>query len=129
MILFKELLFFVISIIFNMILVSLFFSSFYILYFLFLFISSYIFQKYYIYFSHKIFFTLLIIVFIIIDSNIYDKIIFEVSLTLNQFEQNVYMNGEVLYILVAVHLLLLLNLKKFDKFWVIIDEKLFKPEL
>jgi hypothetical protein len=124
----KQILFFVLALSLHLSLLCLFSTSFYILYFTGLFFGLYLLSKYYVYFSHLVFFILTILTTILINLNIYDEYIFEISLWLNLIDKIIYVNSEIMYALSILHLLFLINLKLFDNFWVIIDEKLFSRD-
>ena len=120
---FKNIIFFLIALIFNFILLYLFFLDFYVLYFIFLVIFAFsIFKNYY--YSFFTFSLLSVMVVFIINLKIYDEAIFELLLYLNLLEDSIYVNSEVMYVLILLHYFFLLNLKKFEKFWDIIDSKL-----
>ena len=68
----------------------------------------------------------LITVLLIVNLEIYDETIFELQLWLNLLEKLPYISSEVMYTLIVIHILLFINLKKFESFWVIIDKKLFR---
>ncbi len=61
-----------------------------------------------------------------INMNIYEEYLFEIYLWLDILSRDIYVDSEVSYILMVFHLIILLNLKKFDSFWDIIDKKLSK---
>jgi hypothetical protein len=56
----------------------------------------------------------------------YEEFMFELYLSLNILDKITYINSEIMYVLTALHIVLLSNLKKFDSFWDIIDEKLLR---
>jgi len=62
----------------------------------------------------------------IVNIEIYDEYLFELYLYLDALDKRIYINSEVMYILVVLHLIVLINLKKFENFWAIIDKKLFR---
>jgi len=106
-------------------LLCLFASAFYFIYFLSLFISLYLLRRYYSYFSSVVFFIFFVLILSLINLDIYDEYIFEVFLWFDIVNKTIYINSEVMYILIILHLLLLINLKRFENFWAIIDKKLF----
>ena len=120
----QNFLFFVSALILHLGLLHLFVLSFYTLYFVGLFASSYLLHGYNRYFSYIVFSIFLILILGLINLDIYDEYIFEVFLWFDVLDWNVEINSEVMYILMALHLLLLLNLKKFENFWDIIDKKI-----
>ena len=107
-------------------LIASFSLSFYLLYFLCLFFSLYLVHRYQKYFSNKIFLILCFFTFIIVNLIFIEEFYFEILLYMNLYEEKIHINSEVMYLLNTLHLSLLINLKKFDKFWVIIDKKLSK---
>ncbi len=122
----KNILFFLTALILHLGLLYLFASGLYILYFLSLLIVLYLLHKYYTYFSYIVFFILSVLVLGLINLDIYDEYIFEIFLWLDVVDRKTYINSEVSYVQLALHLLLLINLKKFENFWAIIDKKLFR---
>jgi hypothetical protein len=58
--------------------------------------------------------------------NIYDEYMFELYLYFDALDKNIYVNSEVMYVLIALHVIVLINLKKFESFWVIMDKKIFR---
>ena len=107
-------------------LLYLFISGFYIIYFLILIITSYLLHKFYKYFSYRVFLLLLILVLVLINLNVYDEYLFEIYLYFDCVKKSIYINSEIMYVLIAIHFTLLMNLKKFEKLWAIIDKKLFR---
>ncbi len=110
----------------NFCLLYLFSVGLYSLYFLFLFMTLYIVYKFYAYFSFLISVFFLILVLVLINLDIYEECIFELYLYFNLLDKSIYLNSEVSYALVVLHLILLNNLKKFEFIWAIIDKKLFR---
>ena len=125
MLLKNNLLFFLGTLFFHIILLMLFSIKLYLLYFIVLVISSYITMKKYNYFSKIIFLLLLSLILVLVNTDIYNTVVFDIYLNLNLFTKIVIINREVMYALTILHLLLLLNLKRFEFFWDIIDKKLF----
>jgi len=107
-------------------LVYLFSMSYYILYFLNLIIILYILGKMFNYLESKIIYIFLLIVFLLTNLEIYDEIIFELSLWFNMIDKISYIDDKVIYFLVIIHIVLFINLKFFESFWAIIDKKLFR---
>lgn len=122
--LFKNLQYFIFALFLHVELLAVFFFGFYALYFLNLLIVMYILNLKFRNFSHVVFFLLVTAVLLIINLKIYEDALFELYLWLNLLDEVPYANSEVLYCLTIVHILLFINLKKFDSFWAIIDEKL-----
>lgn len=60
------------------------------------------------------------------QSDFYKDILFDIYFYFDSFEEIVYIDKIVLYLLIIVHVSVLFNLKRFDKIWDIIDEKFFK---
>lgn len=69
---------------------------------------------------------LLIFVIVSINSEIYDEYLFEIYLYFDAIKDSIFVNNEVKYVLTALHLIVLINLKKFENFWAIIDKKVFR---
>ncbi|MCF6310416.1 MAG: hypothetical protein L3J19_08130 [Sulfurimonas sp.] len=105
-------------------LIFIFSINFYALYFLNLFIVMYILYRKFSDFSFMIFFLHIAIVLAVINLEIYNELLFELYLWLNILDKVPHINSEVIYALTAVHILLLINLKRFENFWAIIDKKL-----
>jgi hypothetical protein len=63
---------------------------------------------------------------ILINLNIYNEYLFELYLELDAVDKNIYISKEVMYSLITLHTIVLINLKKFESFWVIMDKKLFR---
>lgn len=122
----RKVLFFTALLIFHIILLYLFVLGFYAVYFIALFCASYLVYKYYDYFSYTLFFSLSTFVIVLINMNIYDEYLFELYLYFDALDKNIYVNSEVMYGLIALHMIVLINLKKFESFWVIIDKKIFR---
>ncbi len=116
MLLFKNTIFFAVALIFHNILLYFFFVDFYALYFISLVVFGYFLYKYYAHFSLLVFSFISIFCIVIINLNIYKEFIFEVTLYFDLIKESIYVNSEVMYILLLLHYFLLLNLKKFDNF-------------
>ena len=117
---------FINSLFIHFVLITIFSLSWYYLYFLALLISLYSLKNLSSHLEYKIFFPFLFLLFIVINLDIYHEYIFELSLYLNIEHWSIYINSEVMYILTLLHLIVLINLKRFEKIWAIIDEKLFR---
>lgn len=122
----KNSIFFLCALVLHVELLFVFSSTLYLLYFINLFIAMYILHKVYIGFSSIIFLLYSSLFIVLINLHVYEEYIFEFYLFIDVITQVPFINSEVMYALIAVHLLLLFNLKKFDSFWVIIDKKLFR---
>ncbi len=122
----KNIFYFFLGCFLHIVLLHLFALSFYAIYFVCLLIASYILQRYYAYFSYKIFLPLVFLALVLVSSNLYDNYLFELYLYLDAVDKNLYINREVMYGLLGLHLILLFNLKKFESFWVIMDKKVFR---
>lgn len=118
--------YFIFALLLHTILLYLFVLGFYTLYFTFLLVSSYILYKYNRYFSYRVFSLLLIFVVVFINLEIYDEYIFEIYLYFDAVKGSIFVNSEVKYVLMTLHLIVLINLKKFENFWAIIDKKVFR---
>ena len=123
---FGKSLFFMYALLVHIELITVFFFNLYTLYFLNLIFVMYILRYKYNDFSFAIFLFYTPLVLFITKLRLYDEVLFEASLFLNILDKIPFVNSEVMYALGLVHLLLLINLKKFDIFWAIIDEKLFR---
>ena len=108
----------------NFVLLFIFSSHLYYLYFFLLIIISYLFSKKNHHFCIKIFSYGTIIVLLTINQNFYEDMIFELYLYLDLLNKIPYIYSEVMYILIVLHLTVVINLKKFENFWDIIDKKL-----
>lgn len=122
----EKVLFFTVVLTLHIILLYLFALSFYTIYFIVLFCASYLIYKYYNHFSYKIFFIFSALLIALINMNIYDEYLFELYLYFDALDKNIYVNSEVMYGLIALHMIVLINLKKFESFWVIMDKKIFR---
>ena len=122
----KNIGYFIFALFLHIILLNLFASGFYTLYFIFLIIASYSLYKYKDYFSYIIFSLLLFLLLVLINLDVYDEYLFEIYLYFDWVKSSIFINGEVMYVLIALHLIVLINLKKFENFWAIIDKKLFR---
>lgn len=107
-----------------MLLLNIFSLGLYTLYFLSLIASMYTLRSLFNHFSLFIISTYTLMTLYLINSDVYKELLFEVHLYLDILERVVYIDSEVMYVLSTAHLLLLVNLKKFDIFWDIIDKKL-----
>ncbi len=122
----KDIFRFIVLLFTHIFLLSLFSLNYYSVYFLFLALIAYGLHKFGLFLSLKKLLLYTAIVFYVINLEIYEDLSFELFLYLNLLDSLLYINSEVMYILSALHILLLINLKKFDTFWVIMDEKLFR---
>ncbi len=108
MIILQNFIYFLVGIFVNLVLVYLFSINFYIFYFLVLSISLYLFKEYCHDFSYTIFFLLCALTLGIVNTNLYDEYLFEVTLYFDLLNRSVYMDGEVSYILLIIHISLLI---------------------
>ena len=122
----KNIGYFILALSLHITLLYLFALGFYTLYFIFLLAASYSLHKYNKYFSDRVFFLLLFFTIVLINLDIFDEYLFEIYLYFDSVESSIFINSEVMYILIALHLIVLINLKKFENFWAIIDKKLFR---
>lgn len=118
--------FFLSALSFHIMLVYLFASGFYTFYFIALIGISYLLHSFYSYFSYRVFLLLLILVLILVNLNLYDEYVFELYLYFDAVKYSIFVNSEVKYVLITLHLIVLINLKRFENFWAIIDKKLFR---
>jgi len=116
-------LFFLVASISNLVLLFLFCSNHFIVYFLVLFLVLYYLYKNYA-FSYIIFLVYSSLVIVVMNLDIYDKYLFEFYLYTDLISKTTYLDSEIMYILTIVHLIFLINLKKFENFWDIMDKKL-----
>ena len=116
--------FFISLLIFHNTLLYFFSSSLYFLYFISLLLFTFLLCRYYK-FSYKKVFLFSAVIIAVINLNIYEEYVFEL-LFYTGIELSFYINSEVMYSLTLLHLIVLGNLKKFESFWAIIDEKLFR---
>lgn len=118
-------LFFIYALVLHVGLIFVFFFEFYIFYFLCLFFVIFFLHYKISDLSPLLFLFYTFLIFLLTSLNAYDEVMFEIIIFLDILGKFPYMNSEVMYALSLVHLLLLLNLKKFENFWVIMDKKLF----
>ncbi|MFT7003825.1 MAG: hypothetical protein ACJAWW_001177 [Sulfurimonas sp.] len=69
---------------------------------------------------------MLIFLLSLINTDIYAEYSFELYLYLDALSWSLHINVAVMYALLIVHMLVLINLKQFEKFWAIIDKNLFR---
>lgn len=119
-------LFFVFALLLHVELIFIFSFNFYVLYFINLFIVMYILHRKFNDFSLLLFSIYTVVILFIVNLNIYDELLFELCIFLNILDKAPFINSEVMYALSIVHVLLLLNLKRFEIFWAIIDKKIFR---
>ena len=115
---------FIVLIVIHVELLLTFSSGYYLLYFLNLFIVSYILSRKYVLNNIYYFLLHVAMVLIIINLNIYDELTFELFLYFNVLDRLIYVNSEIMYVLSAIHILVFLNLKKFENIWAIIEQNL-----
>jgi len=115
---------FIVLIVIHVELLLTFSSGYYLLYFLNLFIVSYILSRKYVLNNIYYFLLHVAMVLTIINLNIYDELTFELFLYFNVLDRLVYVNSETMYVLSAIHILVFLNLKKFENIWAIIEQNL-----
>ncbi len=120
----KIITFFVVSIIFNLILLSLFSLDLYFFYFLSLVIFLYILYRSYKYFSIILFSLFSILTIFVINLEFYNVLVVELFLYYDLAKESIYINSDVMYVLILLHYFFLVNLKKFENFWDIIDSRL-----
>ena len=73
-----------------------------------------------------VFFIYTISILILVNLNAYEEIIFEILLYFDIIGKINYINSEIIYALTIIHILVFINLKKFENIWDIIDKKLFR---
>ncbi len=115
MLLFKNILFIVTASVFHLILLYLFMSDLYVLYFIALIFFGYILHRYYCYFSNIKFFLFTIFSIVFINSQLYETLYFECLLRYDLVQERIYVDSEVMYILVVVHYLFLISSPVFLK--------------
>ena len=116
-------LFFLVASMSNLVLLFLFCSNYFVMYFLALFLVLYYLYKNYA-FSYISFLVYSSLVIVVMNLDIYDKYLFEFYLHTDLISKTTYLDSEIMYILTIVHLIFLINLKKFENFWDIMDKKL-----
>jgi len=116
-------LFFLVASMSNLALLFLFCSNHFAVYFLALFLVLYYLYKNYA-FSYIVFLVYSSLVIVVMSLDIYDKYLFEFYLYTDLISKTTYLDSEIMYILTIVHLIFLINLKKFENFWDIMDKKL-----
>lgn len=105
-------------------LVLVFTLHFYTIYFLNLILVAYLVSLHYSSYSRIILFLHVAIVLLITKSDAYDEILFEFSLLFDKFYVFPYIDGGIIYALSIIHILVFINLKRFESIWDIIDKKL-----
>ena len=61
-----------------------------------------------------------------INTLTYEDVIFEIELYFDLLGKHIHVDSEIMYILSMVHIVVLINLKKFEFFWDIMDKKIFR---
>lgn len=122
----KSSIFFIYALFIHVVLLHIFSEGFYALYILCLLVGLYVLRFKFSDFSLYLFFIHVVVSIYIINSYMYEEFMFELQLSLNILDKITYINSEIMYVLTALHIVLLSNLKKFDSFWDIIDEKLLR---
>ncbi|PHS58122.1 MAG: hypothetical protein COB17_03770 [Sulfurimonas sp.] len=120
----KKVLFFILTLIFHLILLFVFEFQLYLLYFILLIFFGFLLFKIFNNFSIKLFCLGFIMVVIFINQIYFKEMLFDFYLYLNIENKLPYINEKIMYILSIVHPLVLINLKKLDKFWDIMGKKL-----
>jgi hypothetical protein len=122
----QNIIYFLAALFLHILLLYLFVSSMFSVYFFTLLGASYLLHRYYKYFSYKFFFSLSFLVISLINLDVCDECVFEIYLYFDAVDKRIFINSEVMYVLSALHLIVLINLKKFENFWAIIDKNLFR---
>lgn len=122
----QNLLYFLALFILHLIMLHLFVLEYFTLYFVLAILIFYGIYKFIKHISYVIFFSLLLVVIAIINTQIYEEIVFEAYLHFNATHLRAYVSSEVFYALLTIHIIVLINLKKFEKIWAIMDKKLFR---
>ena len=112
----RNILIFILLLALHVELLLIFSSSLYLLYFINLVFVIYLLNRYIKNYPVRILALHVALVFIIINLDIYDKYIFELSLHFNLLGKIIYTNREVMYVLFVVHLLVFINLKRLGEF-------------
>jgi len=111
----QNFIYFLILITLHLFLLHLFILGYYLLYFVVLFFISYGIYKYFKNISYLVLFSLLAIVLFFINTQIYEEMVFESYLYFNATHLRIFVNSEVLYALLILHVIVFINLKKFEK--------------
>jgi hypothetical protein len=65
-------------------------------------------------------------VLILESSPLYESAVFKIFFYFDIFGKLPYIDNNTAYVLTSLHMLLICNLKRFEKIWDIIDSKIFK---
>ena len=122
----QNFLYFFILVVLHLALTHLFVLGYYAIYFILLFFISYGLYRYLKNISYIILFLFLVMGLLFINTQIYEEMLFEIYLHFNATHLRIFVDSEVLYALLALHLIVFINLKKFDKIWAIIDKFFFR---
>jgi hypothetical protein len=122
----QNFLYFFILVVLHLALTHLFALGYYAIYFILLFFISYGLYRYLKNISYVILFLFLVMGLLFINTQIYEEMLFEIYLHFNATHLRIFVDSEVLYALLALHLIVFINLKKFDKIWAIIDKFFFR---
>ncbi|EQB39970.1 hypothetical protein M947_02815 [Sulfurimonas hongkongensis] len=122
----QNFIYFFILVALHMLLLHLFVLGYYPLYFVLLFFISYGIYRYFKNISYLTLLTLLTVVLFFINTQIYEEMVFESYLYFNATHLKIFIDNEVLYALLLLHVIVFINLKKFDKIWDIIDKFFFR---
>jgi len=117
----QNFIYFLILITLHLFLMHLFILGYYLLYFVVLFFISYGVYKYFKNISYLVLLPLLVIVLFFINTQIYEEIVFESYLYFNATHLRIFVSSEVLYALMLLHVIVFINLKKFEKIWAIMN--------
>jgi len=122
----QNFIYFLLLIAFHLGLLHLFILGYYALYFVILFFISYGVYRFFKNISYLILFMFLVLVLIFTNTQIYEDMVFESYLYFNATHLRIFVNSEVLYALLLLHLIVFINLKKFEKIWAIMNKKIFR---
>ncbi|QOY51567.1 hypothetical protein [Candidatus Sulfurimonas baltica] len=122
----KNLIFFIFALTLHVELICVFSLSFYLLYFVNLFIVMYLLHFRFSDYSSTFFLLSSLAIIMLINQDLYEEHLFDFYLLLDIVDKVPFISSEVMYYLIVVHLILFTNLKFFENVWDIIDKKLFR---
>ena len=111
----QNFIYFLILLTLHLFLLHFFIFGYYFIYFVMLFFISHGIYKYIKNISYLVFFSLLAIILFFINTQIYEEVVFESYLYLNATHLRIFVSSEILYVLLILHVIVFINLKKFEK--------------
>lgn len=123
---FKGSLYFFIALFFHLSLVYIFSSMDYLLYFFILFVALYILKIFESFYNAQLFIGFSFFFILFFESSFFDEHLFEYLLKFELYDCVLSVDFYVKYILVFLHLLIFVTLKKFEKSWDIMGQNLLR---